>query len=156
MLGNPLASILNQDLTLLARFELATYRLTADCSTTKLQKSSQIFLSQSLIINPLVILHRLESSSFHFHKRITGIEPAPLVWKTRALPLCNIRFVRSYGENGKRVGFKNQWLFFLRVQVPLTSFPKLYSSFKGGCRQEVRQWIVAPLFAGSNPVIHPF
>ncbi len=24
-------------------------------------------------------------------KRIAGIEPAPLVWKTRTLPLCNIR-----------------------------------------------------------------
>ena len=28
----------------------------------------------------------------------------------------------SYGENGRRVGFKNQWSFFLRVRVPLTSF----------------------------------
>ena len=31
--------------------------------------------------------------------RIAGIEPAPLAWKARALPLCNIRFF--YQFNGK-------------------------------------------------------
>ena len=30
---------------------------------------------------------------FMAQERIAGIEPAPLAWKARALPLCNIRIV---------------------------------------------------------------
>ena len=30
----------------------------------------------------------------------------------------------------------------------------IYILLKGGRRQVVRQWIVTPLFAGSNPVVH--
>ena len=33
------------------------------------------------------------------NERIAGIEPAPLAWKARALPLCNIRFNISYVLN---------------------------------------------------------
>ena len=38
-------------------------------------------------------------------ERIAGIEPAPLAWKARALPLCNIRFfsifLTRYGKHKK-------------------------------------------------------
>ena len=29
------------------------------------------------------------------HERIVGIEPTPLAWKAKALPLCNIRGTRA-------------------------------------------------------------
>ena len=38
-------------------------------------------------------------------KRIAGIEPAPLVWKTRALPLCNIRLSLVYLKLAKKKRF---------------------------------------------------
>ena len=89
----------------------------------------------------------------------------------KAVPLSSkqevqVRFLLSAYENGTNwirtsVGLPTDLQSVpinLSGIVPFSWFPKLYnnSSFKGGYRQEVRQWIVAPLFAGSNPVIHPF